>query len=66
VELGVAKVGTSSITWTWRVLHDASVATTGSHTVAHVDVSGRPAPIPERLPSTLDAHLDVESHEPDH
>ncbi len=49
VELAVAKVGTSSITWTWRVLHEGQPAVTGTHTVVHVDAAGRPAPVPERL-----------------
>ncbi|MBD3926158.1 hypothetical protein IEZ26_16155 [Nocardioides cavernae] len=49
VELGVDRLGTTSLTWTWRVLTGTEVAVTGSHTVVHVDESGRPAPVPDTL-----------------
>ncbi|WP_323101306.1 thioesterase family protein [Intrasporangium sp. YIM S08009] len=64
VELAVAKVGTSSITWTWRVLHDGSVAVTGAHSVVHVDPAGRPTPVPGQLRRVLETHLDSGTVDP--
>jgi acyl-CoA thioesterase FadM len=49
VELDVERLGTTSITWSWRVLTDGELAVTGSHTVVHLDGSGRPAPVPDAL-----------------
>lgn len=49
VELGVERLGKTSITYAWRVLKADQVAVTGSHTVVHVDESGRPGPVPDEL-----------------
>ena len=53
VELSVERLGTSSITYSWRIVHEVGVAVTGSHTVVHVDASGRPAAVPDLLRTTL-------------
>ncbi|WP_158550747.1 thioesterase family protein [Geodermatophilus sp. TF02-6] len=55
VELQVQKLGSSSVTYAWRILAGDDVAVTGSHTVVHLDESGRPAPVPDPLRVTLDA-----------
>ena len=46
VELTVEKVGTSSITYGWRIRRpDGEVCIRGRHTAVHVDADGRPAPL---------------------
>jgi len=55
VELEVRKLGSSSVTYGWRIVADERVAVTGSHTVVHVDESGRPAPVPDTLRAMLNA-----------
>lgn len=57
VELHVERLGTTSITYAWRILTGGQVAVTGSHTVVHIDGSGRPAPVPEILRPALQAML---------
>lgn len=54
VELGVERLGSTSITYTWRVLSGAEVAVTGSHTVVHVGDAGRPSPLPPPLREVLE------------
>jgi len=58
VGLDVARVGTSSITYTWVVIGPAGVCVRGEHTVVHVGADGRPAPVPpalrERLATTVE------------
>ena len=53
VELDVERVGTTSVTYGWRVLGPAGTSVTGRHTVVHVDDSGRPAPLPPALTDHL-------------
>lgn len=53
VELRAARLGTTSVTYEWRILRGARVAVTGSHTTVHVDENGRPAPLPEVLRKRL-------------
>jgi acyl-CoA thioester hydrolase len=55
VELSVERLGTSSITYAWRIVHEVGVAVTGSHTVVHVDASGRPAAVPDPLRTSLES-----------
>lgn len=55
VELHVEKLGNSSVTYGWRIHHGGDVAVTGSHTVVHLDESGRPAPVPAALRASLRA-----------
>lgn len=54
VELRVEKLGTSSISYIWRILGGDAVAVTGAHTVVHLDESGRPAPVPANLRAVLE------------
>ncbi|MEV5411093.1 thioesterase family protein [Thermopolyspora sp. NPDC052614] len=54
VELEVEKVGNTSITYVWRILKGEHVAVNGSHTVVHIDGSGRPTPLPDALRAVLD------------
>lgn len=53
VELEVEKLGTTSITYAWRILKGADVAVRGSHTVVHTDGSGTPSPVPDALRAAL-------------
>ena len=55
VELGVERLGNSSITYSWRILNGVDVAVTGSHTVVHLDQAGRPTPMPDALRTRLAA-----------
>ncbi len=55
VELDVHRVGTSSITYGWRIITGDVAAVTGSHTVVHVDEAGRAAPLPPVLRDSLQA-----------
>jgi YbgC/YbaW family acyl-CoA thioester hydrolase len=48
VRLRVEKVGGTSVTFAWDVLHDGVVAIRGMHTVVRVDDEGRPTPIDDR------------------
>lgn len=56
VELEIDRLGTSSITYVWRILAGGDVAVAGSHTVVHLDELGRPSPLPDVLRSRLDQH----------
>jgi YbgC/YbaW family acyl-CoA thioester hydrolase len=55
VRLRVAKVGRTSITFTWEIDHDGEVAVRGTHTVVQVDEGGRPAPLDARRRALLTA-----------
>ena len=48
VHLRVAKVGRTSVTFTWDVRHEGDIAIKGTHTVVRVDENGRPKPIDDR------------------
>jgi len=48
VRLRVAKVGRTSVTFSWDVLHEGEVSIRGTHTVVRVDEGGRPKPIDDR------------------
>jgi YbgC/YbaW family acyl-CoA thioester hydrolase len=49
VTLRIERVGRTSITFTWDVLRRGALAIRGSHVVVHVDETGRPAPVDERV-----------------
>lgn len=49
VELDVDHIGNSSITYTWVVTGPEGVCVRGNHTAVHVDETGRPSPVPEKL-----------------
>jgi YbgC/YbaW family acyl-CoA thioester hydrolase len=51
--LAATAVGRTSIMFGWRVTRDGEPCVTGSHTVVHVDDSGRPAPLPDRVRALL-------------
>jgi YbgC/YbaW family acyl-CoA thioester hydrolase len=53
LRLRVEKIGTTSLTFGWEAIHDGEVAIEGRHTVVHVDESGRPSPLDERLKAAL-------------
>ena len=53
VELSVAKVGTTSITYEWQISHDGDLAIDGRHTVVHVDDDGRAQPIDDAVRAAL-------------
>jgi acyl-CoA thioester hydrolase len=57
VELEVEKLGTTSITYTWKILKAGQVAVTGGHTVVHIDEAGDPSPLPDALRTALKSHL---------
>jgi YbgC/YbaW family acyl-CoA thioester hydrolase len=45
VQMSVARVGTTSVTFDWQIFRDGELAVRGSHTVVHVDASGGPGPL---------------------
>lgn len=49
VHLAVDRLGTTSVTWAWRVTSRGETCVSGSHTAVHVDAAGRPAAFPEQL-----------------
>lgn len=53
IELDVEKVGRTSIAYAWRIVGPDGVCVTGGHTVVHVDVTGRPAEVPQDLRAGL-------------
>jgi acyl-CoA thioesterase FadM len=54
VELGVERVGTSSITYGWEIRRpDGEVCIRGRHTAVHVDADGRPSPLGPQIRSAL-------------
>jgi acyl-CoA thioester hydrolase len=54
VELGVERVGTSSITYGWEIRRpDGEVCIRGRHTVVHVDADGRASPLGPQIRSAL-------------
>jgi acyl-CoA thioester hydrolase len=53
VRLRVERIGTTSATLTWDVVHDGEVAIVGRHTVVQVGPDGRPAPLTEEVRSAL-------------
>jgi acyl-CoA thioesterase FadM len=57
VDLEVERIGSTSITYRWRVLSGGAVCVEGSHTVVHVDSEGRPKPVPESLRRGLIPHV---------
>lgn len=57
VDLDVERIGSTSITYRWRVLSGGAVCVEGSHTVVHVDGAGRPTPVPQSLRAALNPHL---------
>jgi acyl-CoA thioesterase FadM len=57
VDLGVERIGSSSITYWWRVLSGDTVCVEGGHTAVHLDGTGRPSPVPDTLRSALAPHV---------
>lgn len=53
VELEVARLGTTSVTYSWQILNGDAVAVTGEHTVVHLDESGKPTALPHALRTAL-------------
>ena len=54
VELGIDRVGTSSITYAWEIRRpDGEICIRGRHTAVHVDADGRPAPLSAEMRSAL-------------
>lgn len=49
VEIAATAIGTTSITYGWRVLHDGRPCITGSLTCVHIDADGRPVAVPDDL-----------------
>jgi acyl-CoA thioesterase FadM len=57
VDIGVERIGSSSITYWWRVLSGDAVCVEGGHTAVHLDATGRPVPVPDSLRSALEPHV---------
>lgn len=57
LELDVAAMGRSSVTFAWRAVHEGTLCVEGTHTVIHVGPEGRGQPWPEYLREGLTAHL---------
>jgi acyl-CoA thioester hydrolase len=54
VELGIDRVGTTSITYGWEIRRPAGeVCIRGRHTAVHVDGDGRPAPLSVEMRGAL-------------
>jgi acyl-CoA thioesterase FadM len=54
IELGIERVGTSSITYGWEIRRDdGEICIRGRHTAVHVDAEGRPAPLSPQVSSAL-------------
>lgn len=53
VELTAERVGNSSISYAWTILHDGELAIEGHHTVVHVGPDGKPATVPVALRNRL-------------
>jgi acyl-CoA thioester hydrolase len=54
VRLRVERVGTTSVTFSWDVVHDGAIAVTGRHTVVRLGDDGRAAPIDDHTRSLLE------------
>ncbi len=54
VDLRVASLGRTSITWEWTILTGDTAAIEGRHTAIHVGEEGRPAPLPDALRAALE------------
>lgn len=57
VDIGIEQIGSTSITYWWRVLSEDVVCVEGSHTAVHLDETGRPSPLPESLRTALRPHV---------
>lgn len=55
VTIRADKVGTSSITWAWRIERDGELCVDGTMVVVHVDGDGRPTPLPDDVREKLSA-----------
>jgi YbgC/YbaW family acyl-CoA thioester hydrolase len=54
IELGVERVGTSSITYGWVIRRvGGEICIRGRHTAVHVDADGHPAPLSPQIRSAL-------------
>jgi acyl-CoA thioester hydrolase len=47
------RIGTTSITWAWRISRGGELCIEGRHTVVHVAADGRPAPLPDEVRERL-------------
>ena len=54
VRIRAERVGTTSITWAWEIVHDGEVYVDGRHTVVHVDDQGRPVPLSSEVRERLE------------
>lgn len=54
-ELEPQRIGSTSISYRWRVLRGEDLCVEGEHTVVHVGADGRPAPLPVELRRALEA-----------
>jgi acyl-CoA thioester hydrolase len=53
VTLTVAAVGTTSVSYAWRIDHDGELAVDGRHTVVNVDEDGRAQPLDDAFRAAL-------------
>jgi acyl-CoA thioesterase FadM len=47
------KLGTTSITWAWRIERGGELCVDGTMVVVHVDERGRPSPLPDAVRAAL-------------
>ena len=62
VHLGVDRLGTSSVTFGWRILCDGELCVEGRHTVVHVGANGAPSPWPPALRAGLEETAPATAH----
>ena len=53
MQLEVESLGTSSVTFAWRITHDGEIAVTGRHTVVQVDGDGQALPLADGTRAAL-------------
>jgi acyl-CoA thioesterase FadM len=53
VTIRAAALGTSSITWSWRIERAGELCVDGVMVVVHVDADGRPASLPDEVRTAL-------------
>lgn len=49
VRISPGRIGTTSLTFEWEVIHDGEIAVRGRHTIVHVDDAGRPVDVPDTI-----------------
>jgi acyl-CoA thioester hydrolase len=55
VTIRAEKLGTTSITWAWRIERGGELCVDGTTVVVHVDAEGRPAALPDDVRAKLGA-----------